>query len=117
MNLSFGLSVAAVGILVVLFRARAFNPVPETVRSFCLRNAGKRPLPAPVESKTPAPQEAPAPVAADPGVSADVIAAITAAVSAVWQEESGFIVRRVRRIHTAPAWNRAGRDDQIFSRL
>ena len=46
-----------------------------------------------------------------------MIAAITAAVSAVWQEDMGFVVRRVRRIHTAPAWNRAGRDDQIYSRL
>jgi hypothetical protein len=26
-------------------------------------------------------------------------------------------VRRVRRIHNAPAWNVAGREDQIYSRM
>ena len=50
-------------------------------------------------------------------ITPEVIAAITAAIAAVWQADTGFVVRRVRRIHTAPAWNRAGRDDQIYSRL
>ena len=115
MNITFGLSVAVVGILVVfsgLVLLILFLKLFEV-----LFKERKKPLPAaPVESTAPAPQAAPAPAVPAEGVSTEVIAAITAAISAVWQEESGFIVRRVRRIHTAPAWNRAGRDDQIFSR-
>lgn len=116
MNITFGLSVAVVGILVVfsgLVLLILFLKLFEVLFS-----ERKKTLPAaPAADKAAEPQAAPAPVVSAPGVSAEVIAAITAAVSAVWQEESGFIVRRVRRIHTAPAWNRAGRDDQVFSRL
>lgn len=46
-----------------------------------------------------------------------VIAAITAAVAAVWQSEgnaTGFVVRRVRR---AAARARAVREEQVYSRL
>ena len=50
-------------------------------------------------------------------VSQDVMAAIVAAIAAVWQADTGFTVRRVRRLHNAPAWNCAGRDDQIYSRM
>ena len=119
MNLSFGLSVAAVGLLVVfsglillilclkllevLFKDRQKKlPVVKTEAP----TAALRVLP--VQSET-----------VPEGIAPEVIAAITAAVSAIWQEqeETGFIVRRVRRIHSAPAWNRAGRDDQIYSRL
>ena len=46
-----------------------------------------------------------------------VIAAITAAIAAVWQSDTGFVVRHVRRVHNAPAWNRAGREDQVYSRM
>ena len=51
------------------------------------------------------------------GVSGEVLAAITAAVAAVWQSDSGFVVRHVKRIHNAPAWNRAGREEQTYSRF
>lgn len=69
-----------------------------------------------------APAEAPAvtlPEQSAPhdAIAPEVIAAITAAIAAVWQKDAGFVVRRIRRIHNAPAWNRAGRDDQIYSRL
>ena len=50
-------------------------------------------------------------------VSPEVMAAITAAIAAVWQSDTGFTVRHVRRIQSAPAWNRAGREDQVYSRM
>ena len=47
----------------------------------------------------------------------ETVAAIVAAIAAIWDGETGFTVRRVRRISNAPAWNRAGRDEQIYSRF
>lgn len=53
----------------------------------------------------------------------ELIAVITAAVAAMLADESGesaddsgFVVRQIRRVG-APAWNRAGREEQIYSRL
>lgn len=116
MNITFGLSVTFVGLLVV-FAGLILLILFLKLFEFIFRDRQKALPAAPAEAEPAVPQAAPAQAVSAPGVSAEVIAAITAAVSAVWQEESGFIVRRVRRIHTAPAWNRAGRDDQIFSRL
>lgn len=63
-------------------------------------------------------EEAPAAPAAAPveGIPADVIAAITAALSVV-MGEGKFVVRHVKRISNAPAWNRAGREEQVYSRF
>ena len=46
-----------------------------------------------------------------------MIAAITAAIAAVWQAPTGFVVRHVKRVSNAPAWNRAGREEQTYSRF
>ena len=46
-----------------------------------------------------------------------LIAVLTAAVSAVWDGDGTFVVRRVRRIQTSPAWQKAGREEQIYSRM
>ena len=51
-----------------------------------------------------------------------LIAAISAAVAMFLAEEgktgpAGFIVRRVRRVAASPAWQRAGRDEQVYSRM
>ena len=66
-------------------------------------------------------REAPAPEA-EPEQEDDlsVIAAITAAIAAVWQDEgrdSSFVVRRVRRVQSSTARARAARDEQIYSRF
>lgn len=72
--------------------------------------------------------EAPAPAPAQPAEESlpqaeeqsdeQLIAVITAAIAAVWQkEESGFVVRRVRRCQSSTARARAARDEQIYSRL
>ena len=112
-TLTFGLSVSVVGILVVfagLILLILFLKLFELI----FKERKKKPA-EPVEQ---APVSVlPAQPAQPDAVSPEVIAVITAAVSAVWQENTGFIVRRVRRIHSAPAWNRAGRDDQVYSRL
>lgn len=71
----------------------------------------------------PAPKAAPAPVQAEPEPEEDdgaVIAAITAAIAAIWQaegKESGFVVRRVRRTQSSTARARAAREEQIFSHM
>ena len=44
-------------------------------------------------------------------------AAITAAIASVWQSETGFVVRHVKRITNASVWNRAGREEQTYSRF
>ncbi len=47
-----------------------------------------------------------------------IIAALSAAISAVWENENtGFVVRRVRRINTSPAWQVSARDEQLYSRM
>lgn len=54
-----------------------------------------------------------------------VVAVITAAIAAIMEEEQknvpaakkGFVVRSIRRVSNAPAWNRAGREEQVYSRL
>ena len=54
-----------------------------------------------------------------------IVAAISAAITTVLEEEvkadpakakNPFVVRSIRRMGT-PAWNRAGREEQVYSRL
>lgn len=40
-----------------------------------------------------------------------LIAVISAAIAAVMGEDKGFVVRHVRRISNAPAWQKAGREE------
>jgi Na+-transporting methylmalonyl-CoA/oxaloacetate decarboxylase gamma subunit len=51
------------------------------------------------------------------GIPEEVVAAITAAIAALWQGENGFVIRHVKRINNAPAWNKAGREEQTYSRF
>jgi hypothetical protein len=114
-SIVFGLSVAAVGMLVVFAGLALLILFLKLFEVLFMERKKKLPDATPA-AETPiiAFTETPA----ESGeIAPEVIAAITAALSAVWQENTGFTVRRVRRIHTAPAWNRAGRDDQIYSRL
>ncbi len=46
-----------------------------------------------------------------------LVAVITAAVAAQWEAESSFVVRRIRRISTSPAWQKAGREEQVYSHM
>lgn len=94
-----GLSVVVLALVVLLSRSRASKSVE----------------PAPAAQ----PQ---APVAygsgsAAQGIPQEVVAAISAAITAVWQGETGFVIRHIKRINNAPAWNQAGREEQIYSRF
>ena len=68
---------------------------------------------------------APAPVAEEAVEETDddeLIAVIAAAVAAAMEQAgeentTGFVVRSIRRINNAPAWNRAGREEQVYSRM
>ena len=55
-----------------------------------------------------------------------VVAAISAALMTILEEEvkvapekakNTFVVRSIRRVGGTPAWNRAGREEQVYSRL
>lgn len=114
-KLLFGLSTTAIGMLVVFFGLVVLIACISCMHALTGKKENK-PAPAAAAAPAPAPAEAEAPLEDDFAV----IAAITAALTAVWQGENaqtGFVVRRVRRIQTSTARARAARDEQIFSRL
>lgn len=122
--IQYGLSVALVGmgtVFVGLIILIALIKLLEQV----LHGMGKKeaaPAQQAVAAEAVEAVEAGAPeAAADDG---ELIAVIAAAVAAAMeaaggseQETTGFVVRSIRRINNAPAWNRAGREEQIYSRM
>ena len=116
-KLILGLSTTGVGMLVVFFGLVILIVCISVMTMFTGRQKAAKAAPAPVKA-------APAPVpepAAEPEEETDdlsVVAAITAAIAVLWQEEghdSGFVVRRVRRVQNSSARARAAREEQIFS--
>ena len=119
-KLQYGLSVALVGIgtvfvgLVILI---ALIKVMEMVIHGA--TSGKK---APAAA-APAPAPAPAVVEEEPEQDDDELIAVIAAAVAMAMEAAGeenttgFVVRSIRRINNAPAWNRAGREEQVYSRM
>lgn len=117
-KLLFGLSVMAIGMLVVFAGL--------VILIFCVKGitalaaiGNKKGKAAPQAEAAPSSVAATsaASEAADGGISDTVLAAITAAVATVLGSPSGFVVRHVKRVHNAPAWNRAGREEQTYSRF
>ena len=127
--LTYGLSVALVGmgivfcglvILIGLIKGMEKVLPQITAGDFSLKNFKN--MAAPKAAKT----EAPTIVIQTANVNDDaVVAAISAALMTVIEEEvkadpakakNTFVVRSIRRIGT-PAWNRAGREEQVYSRL
>ncbi len=130
-SVSFGTSllVALVGILVVLLGLCVLIGLIKLL-AMATSNIGKpkakqeaapAPAPAPWEFVTvmgcPAVPPASAPVQEEAAPAQDdaLIAVITAAVACMMEDGSAFTVRRVRRVSSAPAWQRAGREEQIYS--
>ena len=117
-SLQIGLSTAAVGITVVFIGLIILIGMIYVMTLFTRRTGKKK-----AEIASPAPAAAPAPVSVPEETAEDeddgnVIAAITAAIACVWQDEStGFVVRRVRRGQNSPAWQRAGREEQVQNRF
>ena len=118
--LKYGLSVAAVGILTVfvaLIILIGLIKVMEIVVGGVTKKKAA-PVPAPA-----APAPAPAiEETAEEEDEGELIAVIAAAVAAAMEaagaeEPTGFVVRSIRRVNNAPAWNRAGREEQVYSRL
>ena len=116
-KLILGLSTTGVGMLVVFFGLVILIVCISVMTMFTGRQKAAKAAAAPVKA-------APAPVpepAAEPEEETDdlsVVAAITAAIAVLWQEEghdSGFVVRRVRRVQNSSARARAAREEQIFS--
>ena len=126
--LLYGLSVALVGMgtvfcgLVILIGVikgmeKVMPKITSGDFSFNLKNVA-----APKTAKT----EAPTIVIQTANVNDDaIVAAISAALMTVIEEEvkenpakakNTFVVRSIRRVGT-PAWNRAGREEQVYSRL
>lgn len=115
--LQYGLSVAAVGICTVfvgLVILIALIKLLEIVVGGASKKAEKpaAAAPAPVAQAEPESEED------DDELIAVIAAAVAAAMKADGEENtSGFVVRSIRRVSNAPAWNRAGREEQVYSRM
>ena len=116
-RLMLGLSTTGVGMLVVFFGLVILIACIYLMTSITGRKRAaqkemtlqKAPIPAPVPA---------APAAEEAEDDLQVIAAITAAIAAVWQDEgkeTGFVVRRIRRVQNSTARARAARDEQMYS--
>lgn len=114
-ELIFGLSVMLVGMGIVFVGLVILIGCIKLIRFVSGGRASKAEKNAAAE--TAADSDSAARTVAAEGIAPDVLAAITAAIAAVWEGDTGFVVRHVRRVHNAPAWNRAGREDQIYSRM
>lgn len=116
-KLLFGLSVMAIG-LVIVFAGLVLLIGCIKLITYFSQPRGKKNASVSVEPEAIA-EEEPETVMdiADEGVTPETVAAITAAIAAIWQGDTGFVVRRVRRVHNAAAWNLAGREDQVYSRM
>ena len=118
-NIQIGLSTAAIGIVVVFVGLIILIGMIYVMTIFT-RRTGKKPSPAPEAPKASLPPAAKPAVEEEEAEEDDsaVIAAITAAIACVWQdEETGFVVRRVRRIQHSPAWQHSGREEQVLNRF
>ncbi len=113
MNLLESLGVAALGLLTVFAGLVILIVFIKILTAFTSRLDDKKKSDAPAVVKEE--PVAPAP-AVEEGIPADVIAAITAALTVV-MGEGRFVVRHVKRVQNAPVWNRAGREEQIYSRF
>ena len=108
-SLSLGLATTAIGLLVVFFGLAVLICCILVMTSITDH-----------KKKAPAPESAPvpAPVAVEEAPAEEDNGALIAAIAAVWQDEdTGFVVRRVRRCQNSPAWQRAAREEQMYSHM
>ena len=114
LNLANALLVTVIGMLIVFFGLTVLIfLIKLLVKATGNMGAKKKNEPAVVPATAPAVEE---PEEMD---DSELVAVITAAVYAMLDTEgtdaSGFVVRHIRRVNHAPAWQRAGRDEQIYS--
>lgn len=127
-NIIFGLGVAVLGMLTVFAGLVILILFLKLLGALSGTGKKEKKQKAPVKAeaaKASAAQEVPGEVLAaitaalamnNEAASAEVVAAISAALTMVMGGEK-FVVRHVKRIHNAPAWNRAGREEQLYSRF
>ena len=117
--LQYGLSVALVGMSTVFVGLIILIGLIKLMEMIMTGGKGKK------KAEAPAPAAAPAPVAAEAVLETDddepIAVTAPAAAAAVGPagagKPTGFVVRSIRRINNAPAWNRAGREEQVYSRM
>lgn len=114
-NLGFGLIVTLIGMLTVFFGLVLLIGLIKLMEN-ATANLGKK---AKKQAEAPAPAPVAAPVVEEVPVADDreLIAVISAAVAMMMEDGSAFTVRRVRRVQNAPAWQKAGREEQVYSRF
>lgn len=118
-NLGFGLTVTLIGIAIVFLGLTILIGLIKLMEKATanLGKGGKKAKKQAAEAPAPAPVAAPVveevPVADD----SELIAVISAAVAMMMEDGSAFTVRRVRRVQNAPAWQKAGREEQVYSRF
>ena len=121
-KLQYGLSVALVGIGTVFVGLVILIVLIKVMEMVIHGATGSKKAPAPTAA-APAPAPAPAVVEEEPEqddgeLIAVIAAAVAMAMEAAGEENTtGFVVRSIRRINNAPAWNRAGREEQVYSRM
>lgn len=111
-NLGFGLIVTLIGMLTVFFGLVLLIGLIKLMEN-ATANLGKGGKKAKKQAEAPAPAPVAAPVVED----SELIAVISAAVAMMMEDGSAFTVRRVRRVQNAPAWQKAGREEQVYSRF
>ncbi len=126
-TLPFGLTVTGIGILIVFFGLVVLIgliKIMQVATSGLGKKKEKKPAAAPAPAPAPAApaeqdEELMAVIAAAVAAQDDELVAVISAAVAMMMEEEGktFRVRRVRRVSNASAWNKAGREEQIYSRF
>lgn len=114
-NLGFGLTVTLIGIAIVFLGLTILIGLIKLMEKATanLGKKGKKQAEAPAPAPVTAPVVEEVPVADD----SELIAVISAAVAMMMEDGSAFTVRRVRRVQNAPAWQKAGREEQVYSRF
>ena len=126
-TLIFGLTVTTIGIAIVFAGLVVLIGLIKLVNIFT-GGSGKpkkekkaaapaKPAPAPAAPAQQDEQLMAVIAAAVAAQDEELIAVISAAVAAVMGEEGNFVVRRIRRVTNASAWQKAGREEQIYSRF
>ena len=120
-NLGFGLTVTLIGIAIVFLGLTILIGLIKLMEKATanLGKGGKGGKKGKKQAEAPAPAPAAAPVVEEVPVADDseLIAVISAAVAMMMEDGSAFTVRRVRRVQNAPAWQKAGREEQVYSRF
>lgn len=120
-KLGFGLIVTLIGIAIVFLGLTILIGLIKLMEKATanLGKGGKGGKKGKKQAEAPAPAPVAAPVVEEVPVADDseLIAVISAAVAMMMEDGSAFTVRRVRRVQNAPAWQKAGREEQVYSRF